>query len=144
MKLTSIDVQQQRFRKGLRGYAPTEVDEFLNLVAEELAETTRALNQSRDEAKMLERELEEHRERDTTMREALLTAQKAMDEVRQHAQKDAQLIVSEAELKAEQIIHSAHLRVENIRDIQDLKLQRARAIEKCVGFSDACETSRSA
>ena len=63
------------------------------------------LNQSRDEAKMLERELEEHRERDTTMREALLTAQKAMDEVRQHAQKDAQLIVS-AELKAEQIIHS--------------------------------------
>ena len=30
MKLTSIDVQQQRFRKGLRGYAPTEVDEFLN------------------------------------------------------------------------------------------------------------------
>ena len=87
MKLTSIDVQRQRFRKGLRGYAPTEVDEFLNLVAEELAETTRALNQSRDEAKMLERELEEHRERDTTMREALLTAQKAMDEVRQHAQK---------------------------------------------------------
>ena len=53
------------------------------------------------------------------MREALLTAQKAMDEVRQHAQKDAQLIVSEAELKAEQIIH-AYLRVENIlRDIQD-------------------------
>ena len=134
MKLTSIDVQQQRFRKGLRGYAPTEVDEFLNLVAEELAETTRALNQARDEAKTLERELEEHRERDTTMREALLTAQKAMDEVRQHAQKDAQLIVSEAELKAEQIIHSAHLRVENIlRDIQDLKLQRARAIEEMRG-----------
>ena len=47
MKLTSIDVQQQRFRKGLRGYAPTEVDEFLNLVAEELADNTSAQSISR-------------------------------------------------------------------------------------------------
>ena len=135
MKLTSIDVQQQRFRKGLRGYDATEVDEFLNLVAEELAETTRALNQSRDEAKLLERELEEHRERDTTMREALLTAQKAMDEVRQHAQKDAQLIVSEAELKAEQIIHSAHLRVETSCEIfRTSNYSGLGQLRKCAAF----------
>jgi cell division initiation protein len=64
----------------------------------------------------------------------MLTAQQAMDDVRDQAQKEAQLIVTEAELKAEKLLHNAHSRVGRILDeISDLRRQRARFIEEVRG-----------
>ncbi len=134
MKLTPIDIQQQQFRKRMRGYASDEVDSFLELIGEQLGELARENAELKATLHRSGEELSEHRERETTLREAMLTAQQALDEIRDNAQKEAQLTVSEAELKAEKILHSAHSRVNRIlEDVTDLKRQRVRAIEELRG-----------
>ncbi len=134
MRLTPIDVQQQQFRKSLRGLDPREVESFLDLVAQQMGELSKENNAQRVELRGLERQLEEHRDREETLREAMLTAQRAIDEIRDQAQKEAQIIVTEAEVTAEKILHNAHTRVTKIvDDINELRRQRARAIEELRG-----------
>ena len=74
------------------------------------------------------------------MREALITAQRALEEIRDNAQKEAHLIISDAELKAEKILHNAHGRVGRIlEDVTELKRQRVRAIEELRGVLNTHE-----
>lgn len=135
MKLTPIDIQQQQFRSIWRGYDPREVQSYMELLAQQLGEQTRTVNELRDALRQTERELEDHRERETTLREAMLTAQRAIDEIREQAEKQAQLITSEADLRAEKILLNAHKRVSTVlEDIQDLKRQRARALSELRGI----------
>ncbi|MFC1612144.1 DivIVA domain-containing protein [Myxococcota bacterium] len=135
MRLTPIDVQQQQFRKSFRGVDRREVQSFLDLVAQQMSELTRENNDLRSEVRRLERHLEEHRDREETLREAMLTAQRAIDEIREQAKKEAQIVVSDSELRAEKILHNAHCRVTKIvDDINDLRRQRTRAIEELRGI----------
>ena len=130
MRLTPIDVQQQKFRTGFRGYDVAEVQRFLELVSQQMIEVSRENNDLHSDIRRTNRELDEYREREATLKEAMLTAQRAIDEIREQAQKEAQLIVSEAELRAEKILHSAHARSNKVMDdIRDLRKQRTRAIE---------------
>jgi cell division initiation protein len=134
MKLTPIDIQQQQFRKTLRGYDVSEVEGFLELMGEQLQELSREATELRSDLGRCEREVEEHRDREVTLREAMLTAQRAIDEIREQAQKEAQLIVSEAELRAEKILHNANSRVGRVsEEIGELRRQRARVIEEVRG-----------
>jgi cell division initiation protein len=131
MRLTPIDIQQQEFGHRLRGYDRKEVENFLDLVAAQMGELSRDNSQMRSEISQLKREIEEHRDREETLREAMLTAQRAIDEIRDVAKKEAELVVTEAEMRAEKIVHSAHGRVTKLVDeVNDLKRQRTRAIEE--------------
>jgi cell division initiation protein len=134
MKITPIDVQQQQFRVALRGFDRQQVTQFLDVVAQQMSELSRENNELRSEIKRSQRELDEHREREETLREAMLTAQRAIDEIRDQAKKEAQLVVTEAELRAEKILHNAHARVTKLADeVSDLRRQRVRALEELRG-----------
>ncbi len=134
MRLSPIDVQQQQFRSVWRGYDRREVKGFIDLVAEQLTELSRENGKLTGELRQLKRELDEHRDREETLREAMLTAQRAIDEIRDQAKKEAQLVVSEAEMRAEKILHHAHGRVGKIVDeINEVRRQRTRAIEELKG-----------
>ena len=134
MKLTPIDIQQQHFARSFRGYDSREVDSFLELVGEQMGALSREVNELKSELRRSQQEVFEHREREATLREAMLTAQQAIDEIRDQAQKEAQLIVSEAELTSEKILHNAHTRVSQIlEEISELRRQRTRAIEEVRG-----------
>lgn len=131
MRLTPIDIQQQQFGRQFRGCDRKEVERFLDLVAAQMGELSRENSQMRTEISHLKREIEEHRDREETLREAMLTAQRAIDEIRETAKKEAELVVTEAEMRAEKILHSAHGRVIKLIDeINELKRQRTRAIEE--------------
>ena len=131
MKLTPIDIQQQQFQKKVRGYDPREVDTFLELIAEEMAQLNQRFASLEQQHVQTMRELEDHRKREVMLREAMLTAQQAMDDVKAQANKEAELIVSKAELVAERLTQNAHLKVTRILDdIGDLRQQRVRVIEE--------------
>lgn len=131
MRLMPIDVQQQQFRRGIRGFDRREVQAFLDLVSEQMAEVIRENNELRGELRRSQQALDEHRERETTLREAMLSAQRAIDEIREQAKKEAQLTVTDAELRAEKILHHAHARSSRLtEETSELKRQRVRAIEE--------------
>ncbi|MBC7793695.1 MAG: DivIVA domain-containing protein [Clostridia bacterium] len=134
MKLTPIDVQQQQFKMAWRGVDRTEVHAFLEMVAAQMSELSRENNELRTEAKRQQREIDDHREREETLREAMLTAQRAIDEIRDHAKKEAQLMVTEAEVRAERVLHNAQSRVNKLgEEVHDLQRQRVRVIEELRG-----------
>ncbi|MCA9182146.1 MAG: DivIVA domain-containing protein [Planctomycetales bacterium] len=138
MKLTPIDIQQQQFRQRLRGFDRTEVSNFLEVVAQHMSEISHENSELRSEVRRIKRDLEAYRERETTLKEAMLTAQRAIDEIREQADKEAQLVLSEAELRAERIVYDANKRVGDIvEDITDLKRQRVRVLSELRGVVDA-------
>jgi cell division initiation protein len=131
MKLTPIDIQQQQFKKTWQGFDRAEVQSFLDIVAQQMSELSRENNELRADIKRAKAEIDDHRERESTLREAMLTAQRAIDDIRDHAKKEAQLVVTEAEVRAERILHNAHARVTKLADeVHDLQRQRLRAIEE--------------
>ena len=125
MKITLQDIQQQEFRVRFRGFDVREVDSFLERIADAF-KTLIAENANQQEAfQRLEREIQEYRDREKTFKEAMINAQKGLDDMRINAKKEAELIVAEAEMKAEKILSTAHDRLTQLHaDISELKRQR--------------------
>lgn len=125
MKLTPMDIMEQRFRKGFRGYDREEVDRFIELTAENLEEAIKKTTILEEKLKMMTRQLSEHEEREALLKEAITTAQSISGEMKESATKEAELIISEARIKAEELVREAHQRVATIQgEIHNLKKQR--------------------
>ena len=124
-KVTPNEIQNHSFSKKWRGIDPVEVESFLALVSEEIEDLTRARAELESRVRALETENTEHRERERTLRDTLLSAQRASDDIRGAARKEAELIVQQAEDASERLTHHALQRSAEIeRAIEDLKIQR--------------------
>jgi len=125
MKLTPLDVKSQTFSTRWKGFDPAEVQAFLEVVTNDLEEIASENNALRDEAKRLRSDLEQHTDREKTLKETMVTAQRLADEIRQNADDRAKIAMSEAEVRAEKILDAAHRRAAKIsEDISELKRQR--------------------
>ena len=125
MKITALDIQQQQFRIGFRGFDVREVDNFLKRVADEFETLIRENTNRQKEIQRLRREVQEYRDREKAFKDAMVNTQKALDDMRGNAEKEAELIVAEAEVKAEKILSAAHNRLTQLHEgISELKRQR--------------------
>jgi cell division initiation protein len=119
MTLTPLAVRKTRFTRRWRGYDPTEVEDFLQLMADEL---TAVLKESerllREKEGLLER-LEASEQREQKLQETLLRAQKVSEELISTAQHEAQTLVREAQMTSEKIVQQA--------------LQQAQKVESKIG-----------
>jgi cell division initiation protein len=125
-RLTPLEIQKHRFSRRWKGLDPTEVGVFLDMAAEEMEALARENAGLQGRIRGLEEENAEHRERERVLKDTLLSAQRASDDIRGAAQKKAELMVQEAEDSAERLTHNAMQRAAEIeKAIHDLKLQRA-------------------
>ena len=125
-RLTPLEIQKHRFSRKWKGLDPTEVGVFLDIAAEEMEALARENAGLQGRIRGLEEENAEHRERERVLKDTLLSAQRASDDIRGAAQKKAELMVQEAEDSAERLTHNAMQRAAEIeKAIHDLKLQRA-------------------
>lgn len=126
-QLTPVDILNQRFRRGMRGYAPAEVDEFLRRVAADMENVLKDCAAMRERIALLERELNQYRTMELTMRDALVLAQKAAEETRVAARKQAESQVQEAEVRAREIEVRAQQRIADLSgQIERLHQERRR------------------
>lgn len=129
MKVTPLDLRQQRFKTVMRGYDRGEVQAFLLEVADDYENALREMDKLRQDVTKLDAVLSEHRGQERNLRNTLLTAQKHADDVREHAQKEASLIVREAEGQRDLILQKAQGRFEEVqREIEGLR-QKRRDVE---------------
>lgn len=127
MKITALDIRQKQFRAALRGYDPREVEAFLDLVAGEFEEVVKEIIALREDQRRKQQRLDEYHERERTLQETMVTAQRISGDMKDAAKKEAELILSDAELQAEKIIANAnHKLVQIIDDINELKRQRVQ------------------
>lgn len=111
MRITPLDIQKHRFRKTFRGYDANEVKAFLTSFAEQYEMVIRENQQQREELALLREQLKEHEERERILKQTLLTAQQAAEDVREAARREAETHVKDAELKAERMMEVARERI---------------------------------
>lgn len=127
MKLTPLDIQQQQFRTAFWGFEKQEVDAFLDLLAADVERLSRENAQLSEENTRKNQELWEHKERERTLKETMVTATRMTEEIKENARKEAEIVVAQAELQAEQIIQNAHTRLVRImEDLDELRRQKAQ------------------
>jgi len=128
MKVTPLDLRQQRFRKSFRGFDPVEVTSFLAEVADDYEQALREADRLRQDLARMEAVLGEHREQERNLRNTLLTAQRLADEIRQNAETEAQRIIREAEGRSDLLLQKTQSRLEDVqREIDGLKMKRREA-----------------
>ncbi len=132
MKVTPLDLRQQRFNAVMRGYDRGEVSAFLNEVADDYENALREADRLRQEVVKLEAMLAEHRGQERNLRNTLLTAQKMADEVKDQATAEAERVIKEAESRADLIVQKSQGRIEDVqREIEGMRAKR-REVEEGV------------
>jgi cell division initiation protein len=125
MKVTPLDLRQQRFQTVMRGYDRGEVNAFLAEAADDYENALRENDRLRQELAKTEALIEEHRTQEKNLRNTLLTAQKLADEITANAQQEAGRILRDAEGRADLLLQKSQSRVEEVqREIDGLRLKR--------------------
>lgn len=138
MRITPMDIQQQKFRRSVRGYDIREIDSFLELIVNTLEELIKENDDLKRELRDKTNVAEELQEREKTLKETMITAQKVTEDMKNNAKKEAELIKAEAELQAEKIMNSAHERLSVLLDdITEVKRQRAHFTTSLKGLLEA-------
>ena len=108
MKLTPLDIRHKEFKRGMRGYADVEVDEFLDEVADEYERLFKENIDLQDRVESLEEKVAGYKRIEDTLQKTLVNAQASAEEQKQNANKQAQLVLQDAELKARQLVNEAY------------------------------------
>lgn len=125
MRITPIDIQQQQFKTRPLGYEKTGVDHFLEVVAEELERVQGQNLKLKEELARLRAVVDEMRQRETSLKNTLMMAQKMSEDVKLNAQKEADILIAEAQLKGERILRDAEeRRIQLVGEIHEVKRQK--------------------
>ena len=87
MKLTPLDVRHKEFKRGMRGYADDEVDEFLDEVADEFERIFKENIDLGERVEGLEERLAHYRMIEETLQKTLVSAQQSAEELKAMATK---------------------------------------------------------
>ena len=133
MRISSIDIQRQKFQVKLKGYDQEEVRNFLLTVSEQIEELSRENDLMKQDLDRMKESLSEYQEKDRILKNTLVTAQKTSETMISNTKKEADLIIKEAEFKAMKMMEQAQAQVLKIQnDMLDLKLQRKALQDKIV------------
>jgi cell division initiation protein len=127
MSLSPVELKHQRPRRRLIGYRCDEVDEIMVHATEAYEAVWRDRADLEDRVHELETKLGELRGTEQAMRDALVTAQCAADDMKALAGQQAELTLREAESKAREIIHTAYGERSKVqRDVERLRAEEQR------------------
>ena len=125
MKVTPLDLRQQRFRPAFRGFDRAEVTTLLHEVADQYESALLEVERLRQEAMHTEASLNEHREHERNLKNTLLMAQKLAEDIKATAERQADAIIREAEGRSDLLLQKSHTRLEDLqREIDGLRMKR--------------------
>ena len=130
MKLTPLDIRHKDFKRGMRGYADVEVDEFLDEVADEYERLFKENIDLNERLESVQEKVTQYKRIEETLQKTLVSAQASAEELKQNATKEAQLILRDAELKARQMVNDTYTEKQTIEQT----MAKLRAAEQDFAF----------
>ncbi len=125
-RLTPLDIHNKEFIKSFRGYNEDEVDEFLDLVVAEFEGFIRENEELHASIAGLEARIGHYKGLEETLKNAIVLAQKAADQIKESAAREADVIMEEARRQAD--ITRAQAEELRRRTYEDLEVQRQKAV----------------
>ncbi len=131
MRLTPIDIKKHNFNTGFRGFAPEEVEAFLDTVSRQWEELLDDLDRAKRRIAELEGETRKYKDVESMLHQTLAQAQQSTNSVIENAKREADLIRQEAEIKSQQLLERAKLEVSAMADdVRRLEAQKRELIAK--------------
>ena len=115
MKLTPLEIKQQTFEKGLRGYDTADVQAFLTLVSNEFEHLLNKNKELEQEIDKLTDRVKHYERVEDALHETLQTAKESMDQKISGARQEAKNTLEKAEMEADAIIKEANHNRQQIR-----------------------------
>lgn len=127
--LTPLEVRKKKgdFRRTMRGYEPSLVDDFLDLAADRMEELVRENLSLHERFNRQEQQVAEYRERERALTEALVTAQEMREEIRRQSKREAELALQAAEQETKQLRTGAEQEAARVRSTAQQEVARLRA-----------------
>jgi cell division initiation protein len=119
MRITSMDISNKEFKKGIRGYSSADVDEFLDKIAEDYELLYKENSYLKEKVTALTEKIEHYSKIENTIQNTLLLAQSAAEQTNQNTQKEAELIIKTANETSQKIIDKSNYNVMKINDEYD-------------------------
>jgi len=135
--ITPLDIRKRTFPARFRGLDRNEVTQYLDVVADDLEELMRTLDELERENVRLKEEVARHREGETSLKETLLLAQRSADTLRADTEREAERIVAEANRHADRLVqHALEKAAEKEKRIRELRVERKNFHLKLQGMLD--------
>lgn len=112
MKLTPLDILQQRFKVTWRGFDRQEVETFLELVSEDVGSLLQECSNLKAELERCEAQLVDFRQNERAIQQTIMSTQKVSEDLKRNAQREAELIISEAKVAAGRIMNDTRAEAE--------------------------------
>lgn len=117
--LTALDIQNQEFRRGMRGYNEEDVDSFLDEVISDYQSLIDQNNLLKSQLEEANKKIAEYKSTEGSVLTTLESAKILMNDIAASAEKRADILVKNAELDVELKLRQAN------DDIAQLKAEEA-------------------
>lgn len=115
MKLTALEIKQQKFERALRGYDVGEVNAFLSVMATEWEHLVGKNRELENTIQRLQERLHHYERVEAALHETLQTAKDSAIQRIEQAKKEARSRIEKAEMEAENMLREARQQRQQIR-----------------------------
>jgi cell division initiation protein len=133
--LTPNDIANKKFRQSFRGYATSEVDDFLQEIVDSFYEVLKDNDQLKVQNADASEKLRHFQTNENLIKDAIVLAKSTADETRNNAQRESELIRREAEewtrklrLDTEADLHGLLVEVEGLKQERLRLIAEVRAV----------------
>jgi len=131
-----MDIRKKTFTTQRHGLAKAEVEEFIGELATEMENLRKERAPLTEKAEELAKHLEAYEKTEQLLKDTLVTAQKATNQLREEAKKEAQLIIEKAKLEGERIKRDAEQQIRNVGDeLRTLEAKRSTLSDEVAGIA---------
>jgi cell division initiation protein len=114
MRYTPVELRHLRIGRSVFGYNRDEANRVLEDVADSFEDVWRDRGELTDKLEEIEKQLAEHKQRETLLANTLISAERAASEAKQLAKREAEVIVAEAHQEARSIVRTAQTERERL------------------------------
>ena len=126
MTITPVEVRHARLGRSLLGYSRKPTNQLLEGIAQSYEETWWERSDLRDEVERLQAELVRFRDMERLLRDTMMSAERAAEDLRAQARREYDLLLQEARIKAREIVVEAESERERIRaETRNLRTARS-------------------
>jgi len=131
MRISPLDILQQKFKIKIKGYDPEEVEAFLNLVAEDYKKANEEITRLNEIVEEQRKEMDELVSREKVLKEAIISTKKITEQIQQNAENEASNVIKQSELMSKTIIEQARGEVSKVNsEIEKLRMARKQIYMK--------------
>lgn len=138
MRISPLDILQQKFKAKIKGYDPEEVEAFLNLVAEDYKKANEEISKLTEKIEEQKKEIEELLAREKVLKEAIISTKKISEQIQVNAENEAINVIKQAEMMSQTIIDQARNEVAKIKNeidkLRDFRKQTYLKLESELGL----------